>query len=172
MDIANDLMTKKDFSITIVYFDQFYSGQYFISMNKRKSKKSTFNYKKINRTTKNPFGCCCFFLKRGFPTLIPSTVTNSSCSKVDSARVSALVVVHRQNWRGRGRRPENCQVEQEGYSRQLRASTGNAFFQLWRSSITGSIGLTCCVCTLVRLCLDILANIRYYKPFGHSSSDS
>ena len=33
MDIANDLMTKDDFSPAIVYIDQSYSRQYFMSMN-------------------------------------------------------------------------------------------------------------------------------------------
>ena len=33
MDIANNLMTKKDFLPAIVYIDQSYSRQYFMSMN-------------------------------------------------------------------------------------------------------------------------------------------
>ena len=33
MDIANNLMTKKDFSPAIVYIEQSYSRQYFMSMN-------------------------------------------------------------------------------------------------------------------------------------------
>ena len=32
MDIANNLMTKKDFSPAIVYIEQSYSRQYFMSM--------------------------------------------------------------------------------------------------------------------------------------------
>ena len=38
MDIANDLMTKNDFSpAIIVYIDQSYSRQYFMSMNINKA---------------------------------------------------------------------------------------------------------------------------------------
>ena len=35
MNIANDLMTKNDFSPAIVYIDQSDSRQYFMSMNKQ-----------------------------------------------------------------------------------------------------------------------------------------
>ena len=45
MDIADDLMTKNDFSPAIVYIDKSYSRQYFMSMNKR----SRGGYKKSLR---------------------------------------------------------------------------------------------------------------------------
>jgi hypothetical protein len=44
--------------------------------------------------------------------------------QVDSTRVSKMAALHGAYWRGRGRRSENCQMEQEGYSGQLYTSDG------------------------------------------------
>ena len=64
MNIANDLITKKDFSHTIVCIGHSYSGQYFMSMNKRKSKKTTFYYKNYIKLQRNRLDGYVFFYKK------------------------------------------------------------------------------------------------------------